>query len=154
MLGVVGFGRCTGGPLEKGAHVEWRRRVVGGSWFALTPSLDLPQTKSGRFLPKQVAVLSEPMESSMRARAGGPTPFPLEVEGLEKQSTVAGAKIRCGHVSQARHVLTGASLAPRTEETFDLLQGRKATAISQRDPVRSDGVHPGTTSGVRHGSLH
>ena len=35
------------------------------------------------------------------------------------------SKIRMGQVSLARHALTGAALAPKTEETFNLLQERR-----------------------------
>ena len=46
-------------------------------------------------------------------------------DNMELRGHAAMAKIQTGQVSRARHVLTGAPLAPRTEETFNLLQGRR-----------------------------
>ena len=43
---------------------------------------------------------------------------------MELRGHAAMAKIQAGQVSRAHHVLTGAPLAPRTEETFNLLLGR------------------------------
>ena len=39
-------------------------------------------------------------------------------DDMELRGHAAMAKIQAGQVSRARHVLTGAPLAPRTEETF------------------------------------
>ena len=44
---------------------------------------------------------------------------------MELRGHAAMAKIQSGQVSRAHPVLTGAPLAPRTEETFNLLQGRR-----------------------------
>ena len=44
---------------------------------------------------------------------------------MELRGRAAMAKIQAGRVSRARHVLTGAPLAPRIEEMFNLLQGRR-----------------------------
>ena len=49
-------------------------------------------------------------------------------EGQEELRRVhnAQARIQLGQVFRARHILTGAALAPRTGDTFNLLQDRTA----------------------------
>ena len=46
-------------------------------------------------------------------------------EEQEKRGREAQTKIQMGQVSRARHVLTGASLAPKTDATFDMLQAKR-----------------------------
>ena len=45
-----------------------------------------------------------------------------------KRGMAAQSKIQLGQVSRVRQALTGAELAPKTEETFQLLQGRRPQA--------------------------
>ena len=45
-----------------------------------------------------------------------------------KRGMAAQSKIQRGQVSRGRQALTGAELAPKTEETFQLLQGRRPQA--------------------------
>ena len=53
-----------------------------------------------------------------------------------KRGMAAQSKIQRGQVSRARQALTGAELAPKTEETFQLLQGRRPRPRSGQSQTR------------------
>ena len=59
-----------------------------------------------------------------------------------KRGMAAQSKIQRGRVSRARQALTGAELAPKTEETFQLLQGRCPQAAISDEAMQFTPEHP------------
>ena len=58
----------------------------------------------------------------------------IGADSIESRAVAACQKIKLGEISRARQCLTGASLAPRTEATFQLLQARRPQVVVRELP--------------------
>ena len=104
--------------------------------FALIPTLlfqrprgtgsigraELAQRVEGFFQGRGLSLVSQTCDFKRSAPAKDVTTVEEE---QEKRGRAAQAKIQMGQVSRARHVLTLASLAPKTDATFNQLQDRR-----------------------------
>ena len=58
----------------------------------------------------------------------------IGADSIERRAAAACQKIKLGEISRARQCLTGASLAPGTEATFQLLQARRPQVVVRELP--------------------